>query len=123
MGCISGLTPDVPIGWPHRMCLSDHWMCPRLWTHGEVRPPSPRLGLRRLAVLLHPLDDARFASSVETEWARRAADALVADFAGVDWRGERPDVMSEPVYEKLVAKRGLMFNHRGQLVAFSLSNY
>ena len=48
---------------------------------------------------------------------------LVADFAGVDWRGERPDVMSEPVYEKLVAKRGLMFNHRGQLVAFSLSNY
>ena len=52
MGCISGLTPDVPIGWPHRMCLSDHWMCPRLWTHGEVRPPSPRLGLRRLAVLL-----------------------------------------------------------------------
>ena len=48
---------------------------------------------------------------------------LVADFAGVDWRGERPDVMSEPVYEKLVAKRGLMFNHRGQLVAYSLSNY
>ena len=97
-------------------------MCPRLWTHGEVRPPSPRLRLRRQAVLLHPLDDA----GSPHLWKLNGHDGLlmlVADFAGVDWRGERPDVMSEPVYEKLVAKRGLMFNHRGQLVAFSLSNY
>ena len=124
MGCISGLTlcqmcpSDGPTGCAYRIigCAPAYGLmakcAPRVrgWDY-DVKRSSYTLSTTRGSPHL---------------WKLNGHDGLlmlVADFAGVDWRGERPDVMSEPVYEKLVAKRGLMFNHRGQLVAFSLSNY
>ena len=95
--------PDVPIGSLDVPPPMDSWRSapPRVrgWDY-DVKRSSYTLSTTRGSPHL---------------WKLNGHDGLlmlVADFAGVDWRGERPDVMSEPVYEKLVAKRDLMFNNR-----------